>query len=396
MSDALRPDQLARYRRHLTLPEIGEAGQQRLLAARVLLIGAGGLGCPAAQYLAAAGVGTLGLVDFDRVDVSNLQRQILYGTGDVGRPKVEVARERIAALNPDVQVECHDTRLSAANALELFAGYDLVVDGSDNFATRYLVNDAAVRLGKTVIHGAVLRFEGQASVFSPGVGPCYRCLHPEPPPPGAVPSCAEGGVIGVLPGLVALVQATETIKLLAGIGEPLVGRLLTIDALEMRFEEFRLSRDPDCPACGKDARRGPLEEIAVVCETDAATQALDEIEPAELAALRREGAELLLLDVREPDEHATARIPGARLVPLGGLAAGLDEPASALASELVPWRERRVVVHCQSGRRSAKACALLVERGFARVANLRGGIQAWREAALETEAAPLPRRGAGC
>jgi len=392
MSDALRPDQLARYRRHLTLPEVGEAGQQRLLAARVLLVGAGGLGCPAAQYLAAAGVGTLGLIDFDRIDASNLQRQILYGTGDVGRPKVEVARERISALNPDVEVECHDTRLSAANALELFAAYDLVVDGSDNFSTRYLVNDAAVRLGKTVVHGAVLRFEGQASVFAPGVGPCYRCLHPEPPPPGAVPSCAEGGVIGVLPGLVALVQATEAIKLLIGIGEPLIGRLLTIDALEMRFEEFRLARDPDCPACGKDAHRRPLEEIAVQCETEAATADLDEIEPAALAALRRAGTELLLLDVREPHEHASARIPGARLVPLGGLAAQLDAGDGALAA----WRERRVVVHCQSGRRSAQACALLAERGFARVENLRGGIQAWREAALETETAPLPRRGDGC
>lgn len=393
MSDRLRPDQLARYRRHLTLPEVGEAGQARLLASRVLIVGAGGLGCPAAQYLAAAGIGTLGLVDFDRVDLSNLQRQILYGIADVGRPKVEVARARVAALNPDVQVDAYDERLRAANVLDLFSRYDLVLDGSDNFATRYLVNDAAVRLGKTVVHGAVLRFEGQASVFVPGAGPCYRCLHPEPPPPGAVPSCAEGGVLGVVPGLVALVQATEAIKLVAGLGEPLVGRLLTIDALAMRFDEFRLERDPACPACADAAHPPPLAELAVACEDVVAGPRLAEIDPAALAALRRAGTEHLLVDVRDPAEHAALRIPGARLLPLRILADAGEEVAPWLAA----WRGRRVVVHCQSGHRSARACALLGQHGFTQVESLRGGLQAWREAELETASGPLlPPDGAGC
>jgi adenylyltransferase/sulfurtransferase len=256
----LRPEQYERYRRHLSLPEFGLEGQQRLLASSVLLIGAGGLGCPLAQYLAAAGLGRIGLVDFDVVDVSNLQRQVLYGTADVGRPKVEVARERIRAQNPDVDVVTFRERVTSDNALELFRGFDVIIDGTDNFPTRYLSNDACVLLGKPTVYGAILRFEGQASTFDARRGPCYRCLFPEPPPPGSVPSCAEGGVLGVLPGIVALIQATETLKLVTGIGEPLIGRLLTYDALEMEFRELRLSRDPFCPMCGPGAPTS-LEDI---------------------------------------------------------------------------------------------------------------------------------------
>ena len=248
----LKPEQFDRYRRHLSLPEVGVEGQRALLGGSALLIGAGGLGCPLAQYLAAAGVGRLGIVDFDVVDASNLQRQILYGTADVGRPKVEVARERIGELNPDVEVELHPVKLTSDNALDIFKGYDVIVDGTDNFPTRYLANDACVMLGKPNVHGSVFRFEGQATVFDARHGPCYRCLFPEPPPPGSVPSCAEGGVLGVLPGLIAIVQATETVKLLTGIGEPLYGRLIQYDALRMEFNEFRVRRDPKCPVCGEN------------------------------------------------------------------------------------------------------------------------------------------------
>ena len=250
MKPLLEPDQFERYRRHLTLPEIGVEGQRALLDARVLVIGAGGLGCPVSQYLAAAGIGTIGLVDFDVVDASNLQRQVLYGTADIGRPKLEVARERIAAMNPDVCVETHAVRLTSQNALEIFDGYDVIIDGTDNFPTRYLSNDACVLLGVPNVHGSVFRFDGQTTVFDARHGPCYRCLYPEPPPPGAVPSCAEGGVLGVLPGLVAMIQVAETLKLVTGIGEPLYGRLLRVDALRMSFDEFRLVKDPACPVCG--------------------------------------------------------------------------------------------------------------------------------------------------
>jgi adenylyltransferase/sulfurtransferase len=366
-----RPDQYQRYRRHLELPAFGAEAQQKLLAARVLLIGAGGLGCPLAQYLAAAGVGTLGLVDFDVVEASNLQRQVLYGTHDIGRPKVEVARDRIRALNPDVQVELHAQRLTADDALALLSRFDVVVDGTDNFPTRYLANDACVLLGKSNVHGSIFRFEGQATVFDARRGPCYRCLYPEPPPPGSVPSCAEGGVLGVLPGLIALIQATETIKLLAGIGEPLIGRLLQVDALEMSFQEFRLRKDPQCPVCGEQPTVTELIDYDGFCGVprETVSEPLRELAAADVDAMRSRGEDFLLLDVREPDEWQAARIEGARLLPLGEL--------PAKVGEIADWKERRIVVHCRSGARSARACRLLQEHGFADVSNLTGGIDAW-------------------
>ena len=367
----LRPDQFERYRRHLILPELGVEGQERLLAGRVCLVGVGGLGCPLAQYLAAAGVGTLGLVDFDVVDASNLQRQILYGTADVGRPKVEVARERIAAMNADVRVEVHRVRLDSKNALEILSGYDVVVDGTDNFPTRYLTNDACVLLGKPNVHGSIFRFDGQASVFDARRGPCYRCLYPEPPPPGAVPSCAEGGVLGVLPGLVALVQATETVKLLTGIGEPLIGRLLQIDALRMEFREFRLRKDPACPLCGEAPTIRALIDYAGFCGVPAPEEGpmIPEVMAAEVKAALDRGEDLLLLDVRQPEEHALAQIEGARLLPLGSLEERIGE--------LAAWRDRRIVVTCHHGMRSLQAAEALRQRGFRRVESLGGGIEAW-------------------
>lgn len=365
-----RPDQYERYRRHLNLAEIGPEGQLAWLRARVAVVGAGGLGCPTLQYLAAAGVGTLGLVDGDVVDLSNLQRQILYGTADVGRPKVEVARERLAALNPDVRVEAHALRLRSENALDVLRGYDVIVDGSDNFPTRYLVSDAGVLLGRPVVSGAILRFEGQVSVFDARRGPCYRCLFPEPPPPGTAPSCAEAGVLGVLPGLVGLVQATEALKLLAGVGEPLLGRLLQLDALEMRFGEFAFAKDPACPACGEHATLRELADYDGFCGVPAREEApVAELEAAEVARRGVPGRDFLLLDVREVDEHAKARLEGAQLVPLGELPARL--------AEIAAWRERPVVVHCHLGGRSARACRLLRDAGFADVSNLAGGIEAW-------------------
>ena len=366
-----RADQYERYKRHLALPEFGPEGQRKLLAGRVLLVGAGGLGCPLAQYLAAAGVGTLGIVDFDVVDASNLQRQVLYGTRDVGRPKAEVARERILALNPDVKVETHRVRLSSENALAILADYDVVVDGTDNFPTRYLTNDACVLLGKPNVHGSIFRFEGQATVFDARRGPCYRCLYPEPPPPGSVPSCAEGGVLGVLPGLVALVQATETVKLLAGLGDPLVGRLLQYDALEMSFQEFRLRKDPACPACGDSPTVTRLIDYDGFCGLagGASEAPVSERSAVEVAAMRARGERFLLLDVREPAEFERARIECSTHVPIGQLEARLGE--------LDAWREGTVVVHCRSGGRSARACRLLQEHGFREVWNLTGGIEAW-------------------
>ena len=365
----LTPDQFARYRRHLTLPELGVEGQKRLLAGRVCLIGAGGLGCPTAQYLAAAGVGTLGIVDYDVVDASNLQRQILYGVADIGRPKLEVARERIAALNPEVRVELHACRLDSKNALEILGAYDVVVDGTDNFPTRYLSNDACVMLGKPNVHGSIFRFDGQASVFDARKGPCYRCLYPEPPPPGAVPSCAEGGVLGILPGLVALVQATETVKLLTGIGEPLIGRLLQVDALRMEFREFRLRKDPACPACGANPTLRELADYEGFCGVTVAERSIPEVQAAELKRARDRGEELLLLDVRQPEEFSLARIEGSVLVPLGELEARLGE--------LAGWRERRVVVTCHHGIRSLRGAEILRDSGFARIESLAGGIEAW-------------------
>lgn len=366
----LRPDQYERYKRHLSLPDFGAAGQTRLLESRVLLIGAGGLGCPLAQYLAAAGVGTLGLMDYDVVDPSNLQRQVLYGTADVGRLKVDVARERILAMNPDVKVELHAVQLTSENALGIFADYDVVVDGTDNFPTRYLSNDACVLTGRPNVHGSIFRFEGQATVFDATRGPCYRCLYPEPPPPGSVPSCAEGGVLGVLPGMIAMIQATETVKLLTGIGDPLIGRLLQYDALEMSFREFQLRKDPACPVCGEAPTITELIDYHGFCGVPAADAepllALSAVE----AAVRLAGAEKpLLLDVREPAEYAKARIEGSQLIPLGELGARLEEIAD--------WRDRPVVVHCKTGGRSAQACRLLQAGGFSQIWNLDGGIDAW-------------------
>jgi adenylyltransferase/sulfurtransferase len=366
----LHPAQYERYRRHLNLPDFGLAGQQRLLAGSVLLIGAGGLGCPLAQYLAAAGVGRLGLVDFDVVEISNLQRQVLYGSADLGRPKVEVMKERIGAQNPDVKVQTFRERLTSENALALFRDFDVVIDGTDNFPTRYLSNDACVLLGKPNVYGAILRFEGQASTFDARRGPCYRCLFPEPPPPGSVPSCAEGGVLGVLPGIIAMIQATEAVKLLTGVGEPLLGRFLHYDALAMRFDEFRFEKDPACPVCGEHPSVTELIDYEGFCGVPQETaRSLAEISAVELHALRERGEPHLLLDVREPAEWETAHIEGASLVPLGELPARLPE--------LVEWKDRRVIAQCHSGVRSARACELLRDAGFTRVENLVGGIDAW-------------------
>jgi len=370
---ALEHDEILRYSRHLIIPNVGMEGQRRLKAARVLLIGAGGLGSPLGLYLAAAGVGTLGIVDFDVVDATNLQRQILHGTKDVGRPKLASARDRIQDVNPHVNVELHETRLTSANALEILREYDVVIDGTDNFPTRYLTNDACVLLGKPNVYGSIFRFEGQASVFATADGPCYRCLFREPPPPGLVPSCAEGGVLGVLPGLIGTIQATEGIKLLLGIGETLVGRLLLVDALSMKFRTVKLRKDPDCPMCGTHEIR-ELIDYEQFCGIlpDAAPDGgggVPEITPSDLAAKLRRRDDFDLIDVREPYEQDIARIDGARLVPLGTLTEALGTLDSA----------RDIVVHCRSGARSAKAVRQLQAAGFRRVWNLAGGILRWSD-----------------
>lgn len=369
----LRPDQFERYRRHLTLPELGLEGQRRLLKSRVLLIGVGGLGCPVAQYLAAAGIGTLGLVDDDVVSASNLQRQILFSVGDVGRPKIEVARERIQALNPDVAVQLHPGRLDSINALEILADYDVIVDGTDNFPTRYLTNDACVLLGKPNVHGSIFRFEGQASVFDATRGPCYRCLYPEPPPPGAVPSCAEGGVLGLLPGMIGLVQATEAMKLVTGIGDPLHGRLLHYDALEMSWREFRMQKDPDCPVCGAEPTIRALVDYEGFCGMPAREEseslAVPQSSPADVARRRRAGEALVMLDVREAEEIEKASLEETLWIPLGDLEVRIPE--------LIAVKERPLVVFCHHGGRSERAVRLLRERGFAQAENLDGGIEAW-------------------
>jgi sulfur-carrier protein adenylyltransferase/sulfurtransferase len=371
----LSRDELLRYSRHLTLPDVGLEGQKRIKAARILLIGAGGLGSPAALYLAAAGVGTLGLVDFDVVDATNLQRQVLHGTSDVGRPKLDSARDRIGDINPNVEIETYETRLTSENALEILGDYDVVVDGTDNFATRYLTNDACVMLGKPNVYGSIFRFEGQASVFAMPDGPCYRCLFPSPPPPGMVPSCAEGGVLGVLPGIVGTIQATEALKLIVGVGESLVGRLLLIDALAMRFHTVKVKRDPTCPACGTREIR-ELIDYDEYCGVPHAPGAGDEasaampgeITPRELAR-RIEGHEdFQLIDVREPYEWEIGRIPGARLIPLGTLQAATGSLDAS----------RDIVVYCKSGQRSGRAAEYLRGAGF-RVANLVGGILRWSD-----------------
>ena len=366
----LTREEIHRYSRHLILPEVGVEGQRRLKRARVLMVGAGGLGSPIGLYLAAAGVGHLGLVEFDQVDVTNLQRQIIHGTKDVGRSKAQSARDRIRDLNPHVEVTIHETRLTAENALDLVRDHDLVVDGTDNFGTRYLVNDACVLAGKPNVYGSIFRFEGQCTVFATEGGPCYRCLYPSPPPPGAVPSCAEGGVLGVLPGLVGVVQATEAVKLLAGIGEPLAGRLLLVDALGMRFRAVNVRKDPRCPACGTRTIR-KVEDIAVTCALPAQAEPapVPEILPRELALRLSRGDDLDLVDVREAHEWQIARIDGARLLPLGTF--------PAAAAQLDPSRE--VVVYCKAGVRSQKAGRALQAAGFGRVTSLAGGILRWAD-----------------
>lgn len=370
----LSPQEIARYSRHLIMPEVGMEGQKRLKASSILLIGAGGLGSPLALYLAAAGVGRLGLVDFDIVDFSNLQRQIIHGTPDVGRPKLHSARDRIQAINPEVRVDLYDTRLTSENALELFRPYDIIIDGTDNFPTRYLVNDACVLLKKPNVYGSIFRFDGQASVFAPPQGPCYRCLYPEPPPPGEVPSCAEGGVLGILPGLIGCIQATEAVKLLLGKGTPLIGRLMLYDALEMKFQEFKVRRNPKCPMCGDQPTITKLIDYEQFCgmrgqESAKPTEQLMEITPEDLKRRLDQGEALFILDVRNPEEIQICRIPGSTVLPLPELPnrfAELD-------------KSRELVVHCKSGMRSAKAISFLREKGFTNLKNLKGGILAWAD-----------------
>lgn len=365
-------EELRRYSRHLLLPEVGVAGQKRLREAKVLLVGAGGLGAPTALYLAAAGVGHLGIVDFDRVEVSNLQRQVLYGTRDIGRSKLESARERLTDLNPRLDVELIDERLTSENALDVIRRYDVVVDGTDNFPTRYLVNDACVLLGKPNVYGSIYRFEGQASVFDARVGPCYRCLYPEPPPPGLVPSCAEAGVLGVLPGLIGTIQATETVKLILGLGESLAGRLLLFDALSLTFRELKLRKNPDCVICGPNATQKGLIDYPAFCgisEPEESHDRLPEITPEELT-LELGGEEPpFLLDVREPEEWEISHLTGATLIPRGELPERLTDLT----------RAREIVVYCRTGSRSSQATRLLLDLGFTHVRNLKGGINAWAQ-----------------
>jgi sulfur-carrier protein adenylyltransferase/sulfurtransferase len=373
----LTNDEIKRYSRHLIMPEVGVDGQRKLKAAKVLCIGAGGLGSPVAMYLAAAGVGTLGLVDFDVVDFSNLQRQILHGTPDVGRSKLASARDRLTAINPEVRIETYETALSSQNALDLFTPYDVIVDGTDNFPTRYLVNDACVLLRKPNVYGSIFRFEGQASVFALPEGPCYRCLYPEPPPPGLVPSCAEGGVLGVLPGIIGTIQAMEAIKLLVGIGEPLVGRFLIFDALRMKFRELRLRKDPDCPVCGTHPTVTQLIDYEQFCGIHPAAPeppvsvsnagSPTEITSVELKQRLDRGDRPKIVDVREPNEYQINRIPGSTLIPLGEVPRRYNE--------LDPDEE--IVVHCKMGGRSAKAADFLRSVGFKKVLNLKGGILDW-------------------
>jgi adenylyltransferase/sulfurtransferase len=369
----LTNDEVKRYSRHLIMPEVGVEGQRKLKAGKVLCIGAGGLGSPVAMYLAAAGVGTLGIVDFDVVDFSNLQRQILHGTPDVGRSKLASAKDRLHAINPNIDIQTHEVALSSQNAMKLFEPYDVIVDGTDNFPTRYLVNDACVLLGKPNAYGSIFRFEGQASVFATKDGPCYRCLYPEPPPPGLVPSCAEGGVLGVLPGIIGVIQATETMKLIMGIGEPLIGRFLIYDALRMKFRELKLRKDPDCPVCGTHPTVKQLIDYEQFCGIVAAkpestvANSATEITSLELKERLDRGDKLTIVDVREPNEYEINRIPGSILIPLG------DIPKRV--NELDPSAE--LIMQCKSGARSGRAADFLRSVGFKHVLNLKGGILDW-------------------
>ena len=369
----LSKDEILRYSRHLIMPEVAMEGQLKLKQAKVLCIGAGGLGSPLALYLAAAGVGKLGMVDFDVVDFTNLQRQIIHDTNDVGRPKLTSARETIQDINPYVEVVPYETRLTSENALEIFKDYDIVADGTDNFPTRYLVNDACVLLGKPNVYGSIFRFEGQASVFYAKEGPCYRCLYPEPPPPGLVPSCAEGGVLGVLPGIVGCIQALETIKLILGKGETLIGRLLLFDALNMKFRELKLRKNPYCPVCGAHPTITKLIDYEEFCgirgKEHVVPTHVPETTVIELKKMMDEKKPFVLVDVREPHEFEICRIPGSKLIPLGDVPKRMHELNSA----------DEIVVHCRSGQRSAKAVELLMKAGFRKIQNLKGGVLAWAD-----------------
>src|SRR5437879_831487 len=368
----LTNDEILRYSRHLIMPEVGMEGQQKLKAARVLCIGTGGLGSPLALYLAAAVVGTLGLVDFDVVDYTNLQRQIIHTTADVGRKKLDSAADKLKAINPLINLRTFDTRLSSDNALELFRDFDIIADGTDNFPTRYLVNDACVITGKPNVYGSIFRFEGQASVFATEEGPCYRCLYPEPPPPGLVPSCTEGGVLGILPGLVGVIQATEVIKLILGKGEPLIGRLLLVDALAMKFRELKLRKNPDCPVCGTHPTITKLIDYNEFCgirgEEAPVETGVPEIQVEELKRRQDAGEDIFVLDVREPHEYQICNI-GGHLIPLDDLPSRVHELDSS----------REIVAHCKMGGRSAKAVDFLRQAGFTKIHNLAGGINAWAE-----------------
>ena len=370
----LSKDEILRYSRHLIMPEVGMEGQLKLKQAKVLCIGAGGLGSPLALYLVAAGVGKLGIVDFDVVDYTNLQRQVIHGTTDVGRTKLESARDTLLEINPNVEIEPFETRLTSDNALDIFREYDIVADGTDNFPTRYLVNDACVLLGKPNVYASIFRFEGQASIFYAEQGPCYRCLYPEPPPPGLVPSCAEGGVLGVLPGIMGCIQAMETIKLILGRGDSLVGRLLLFDALAMKFRELKLRKNPDCPICGTNRTITRLIDYEQFCgirgeEHTPVQTGIPEITPVELKQKMDAHQPFVLIDVREPHEYQICRIPGSKLIPLGEVPTRMNELDSA----------DEIVVHCKSGMRSARAVELLMKSGFGKIHNLKGGILAWSD-----------------
>jgi molybdopterin/thiamine biosynthesis adenylyltransferase/rhodanese-related sulfurtransferase len=370
----LSNEEVLRYSRHLIMPEVGMEGQLKLKKAKVLLVGSGGLGAPLGLYLAAAGVGRLGIVDFDAVDFTNLQRQVTFGTSDVGRKKLEAARERLHNLNPEIQIDTYETRLTSENALDILREYDIVADGTDNFPTRYLVNDACVLLGKPNVYGSIFRFEGQASIFGYPGGPCYRCLYPEPPPPGLVPSCAEGGVLGVLPGIIGCIQAMETLKLILGNGQPLVGRLLLFDALRMRFRELKLRKNPDCPVCGEHRTITELIDYAEFCgirgeeKEPVVSSEIPEMTPKELKTRLDRGDDLFILDVREPHEYQICNLRG-HLIPLGDLPKRISELDSS----------REIVAHCRSGKRSADAVQFLSMAGFRKVWNLKGGILAWSD-----------------
>ncbi len=374
---ALSTDEVQRYGRHLTLSEVGKAGQEKLKASSVLIVGAGGLGSPAAMYLAAAGIGRIGLVDFDTVEASNLQRQLLHGTSDVGRSKLASARDRLQDLNPHVEVELHETRLTSENALDIVDGYDIVADGTDNFPTRYLINDACVLTGTPNVYASIFRFEGQVSVFATPEGPCYRCAYPEPPPPGLVPSCAEGGVLGVLPGLVGTLQATEVIKMLLGIGDPLIGRLLLIDTLPMTFRTLKIQKNPDCPVCGENPTQTELIDYEAFCGipaqngTDDPMATVPETTVTDLHARREAGTSPFVLDVRKPREAEIASLGADQLIPVDELPDRLEE--------LNATKDDEIVIHCRSGARSAKATQLLLDHGYTDVKNLAGGILAWSE-----------------